>query len=216
MKRKIAILAAVVLGGQSFTAVATAENKTAENKMGYRLETAGQASELTRAGGSLGMKIGPKDDITSEGLTFQVLKVEGVVEDSPAAQAGLKIGDQIIAVDGRVFPDTKTFAEYVGSIKPGQQIELDYMPEGGGPKQAQRVGVTIGEGGHATSPQADAPKSSGGLSTGQRVAIGVGAAAIFGCYEFDCFSKLKKKYEDERAKHSAPPGAGAAVPASKP
>ena len=199
MKREIAILAAVLLGSQSLSAAASADNK-----MGYHLETADQASSLTKAGGSLGMKVGPKDDITSEGLTFQVLKVEGVVADSPAAQAGLKAGDQIIAVDRHVFSNTKTFAEYVGSIEPGKQIDVDYMPEGGGPKQAQRVGVTVGKGGHMAVPKPDAPKTAAGLSTGEKVAIGLGAAAVFGCYEYDCFSKLKKKYEDERVKQGQP------------
>ena len=197
MKREIAMVAAVLLGSQSLVAVAAA----ADNKMGYTLETPEQAATLAKAGGSLGMKVGPKDDITSEGLTFQVLKVEGVVAESPASQAGLKVGDQIIAVSGHVFPNTKTFAEYVGSIEPGRQIDVDYMPDGGGPKDAKRVGVTVGKGGHAAQPKADAPKSAGGLSTGDKVAIGVGAAAIFGCYEFDCFKKLKAKYEEERAKH---------------
>ena len=197
MKREIAIGVAVLLGGQSLAGVAVADNK-----MGYTLETPEQAAALTKAGGSLGMKVGPKDDITSEGLTFQVLKVEGVVADSPASQAGLKVEDQIIAVDGHVFPNTKTFAEYVGSIDPGRQIDVDYMPQGGGPKDAKRVGVTVGKGGHATQPKADAPRSAGGLSTGDKVAIGVGAAAIFGCYEFDCFKKLKAKYEEERAKRA--------------
>lgn len=197
MKREIAVMAAVLLGAQSLSVAASADNK-----MGYQLETAEQSSALTKAGGSLGMKIGPEDTITSQGLTFQVLKIEGLVEGSPAAQAGLKIGDQIIAVNAHVFPDTRTFAEYVGSIAPGRQIDIDYMPKGGGPKEAQRVGVTVGEGGHASKPQADAPKSAAGLSTGDKVAIGLGAAAIFGCYEFDCYGKLKAKYEAERKEHS--------------
>ncbi len=211
MKRKIAMVVAVLLGSQSLA--------SADNKMGYKLETPEQASSLTKAGGSLGMKVGPKDDITSEGLTFQVLKVEGVVADSPASQAGLKVGDQIIAVDGHVFPNTRTFAEFVGSIEPGKQIDVDYMPENGGPKDAKRVGVTIGKGGHATKPKEDAPKSAAGLSTGDKVAIGVGAAAIFGCYEFDCFKKLKAKYEEERAKHvpaTSVPAAGAPAGAAHP
>ena len=215
MKRGIAMAAAVLLGSQSLASVALADNK-----MGYKMETAEQATALAKAGGSLGMKVGPKDDITSEGLTFQVLKVEGVVGDSPAAQAGLKVGDQIIAVDGHVFPNTKTFAQYVGSIEPGKQIDVDYMPESGGPKDAKRVAVTVGKGGHAAKPKEEAAKTGGGLSTGQKVAIGVGAAAIFGCYEFDCFKKLKAKYEAERANMrpsaSGTPAAGAPATVAHP
>ena len=171
----------------------------ADNKMGYQIVTPEQASALPRAGGSLGMKIGPEEMIDSEGLHFAVLKVEGVQPSSPAAQAGLKVGDQIIAVNSRVFPNVAAFAGYVGSVPPGQQIEIDFMPAGGGPKQAQRVGVTVGEAGHAVPPHQDAPQS-GGRSTGDNVAVGLGAAAIFGCYEYNCYSRLKEKIAEERAK----------------
>ena len=173
---------------------------SADNKMGYQIVTPEQAAAMPRAGGSLGMKIGPEEMIDSEGLHFAVLKVEGVQQSSAASQAGLKIGDQIIAVNGRVFPNVAAFAGYVGSIPPGQQIEVDFMPAGGGPKQAQRVGVTVGEGGRAAAPHQDVPRSNGGLSTGDKVAIGLGAAAIFGCYEYNCYSRLKERIAEERAK----------------
>lgn len=199
MQRQIAIVAAVLIGSQSLVGLASADNK-----MGYKLETSADAASLTKAGGSLGMKVGPEDDIDSEGLSFQVLKVEGVVGGSPASQAGLKVGDQIIAVNGHVFPNTKTFAEYVGSIKPGQQIDVDYMPQGAGPKDAKRVGVTVGEGGRAKAPEQSGAKSAGGLSTGEKVAIGLGAAAVIGCYEYGCVSKLKKKYQQEHTKDAQP------------
>ncbi len=125
----------------------------AENPMGYRLQSAQEAAGLQRSGGSLGMKVGAEHQINSGNMTFELLKVEGVGEASPAAQAGLKVGDQLIAVDGRVFPNVATFAEYVGSVPPGRQIEIDYMPAGAGPGQAQRVGVTVGQSGHAAQRQ---------------------------------------------------------------
>ena len=184
----------------AFTSVVTFGSALADNQMGYHLQTAEQAGNLQRAGGSLGMKVGPEKEITSEGMTFELLKIEGVGQSSPASQAGLRVGDQIIAVDGRVFPDVPTFAAYVGSVAPGHQIAVDYMPAGGGPQQAQRVGVTVGEGGQAAPAHHDVPREAG-LSTGDKVAIGVGAAAVFGCYEAGCFSRLKKGYEAERAKH---------------
>lgn len=199
MRREIALLAAALVGSLSVQGPAAADNK-----MGYKLETAAEASGLAKAGGSLGMKVGPEDNINSEGLSFQLLKVEGVNAGSPAAEAGLKVGDQIIAVNGRVFPNTKTFADYVGSIRPGEQIDVDYMPQGSGPKQAERVGVTVGEGGHAAKPKQQAQKSAGGLSTGEKVAIGLGAAALIGCYEYGCYSKLKNRFGGGAAKTEAP------------
>ena len=169
--------------------------------MGYRLQGAEQSASLRKAGGSLGMKVGPERVISSGGMTFELLKVEGIGASSPAEQAGLKVGDQIIAVDGRVFPNVPTFAEYVGSVPPGHRIEVDYMPAGGGPQQAQRVGVTVGEGGRAAKP-VDAARGS--LSTGEKIAIGAGAIAVFGCYEAGCFSRLKKEYDTARDKRSLP------------
>lgn len=171
---------------------------SADNAMGYRLQSAEQSTGLQRAGGSLGMRVGLLREISSGGMRFELLKVEAVGKDSPAAQAGLAVGDQIIAVNGRVFPTVASFAEYVGSIPPGQQIQVDYMPAGGGPQQAQRVGVTVGQGGRA-APRRTASEHAG-LSTGEKIAIGVGAAALIGCYEAGCASRIKKKIEEERAK----------------
>ena len=185
---------ALLLGSPLLSAPARADNP-----MGYRMQTAEQAASLQRSGGSLGMRVGPVHQISSGGLTFELLKVEGVGEASPAAQAGLKVGDQLIAVDGRVFPNVATFAAYVGSVPPGHQVEVDYMPAGAGPGQAQRVGVTVGEGGRAAARQ-DVSRNTG-LSTGAKVAIGVGAAAIIGCYETNCYSRLKTRIEEERERH---------------
>ena len=185
----VLFLASVGLRGLAF----------ADNQMGYRLQSTEQSEGLRRAGGSLGMKVGPEKEITSGGMTFELLKIEGVGAASPAEQAGLKVGDQIIAVDARVFPNIASFATYVGSIAPGRQIEVDYMPAGGGPGQAQRVGVTVGESGKAAAPHRDVARGSG-LSTGDKVAIGVGAAAVIGCYETGCYTRLKTKLEAEREK----------------
>ncbi len=166
----------------------------AENQMGYQLLSARQATELPRRGGALGIDVGRAQQITDSGMTFELLRVNGVRRGSPGAQAGFNVGDQIIAVDGRVFPSVAAFAAYIGSVRPGRQITVDYMPAGGGPQQAQRVGVTVGAGGRAVpaqqagAAQQDDQAGSTGLSTGAKVAIGAGAAALFGCYELGCFS----------------------------
>ena len=134
------------------------------------------------------MDVGRGQQIADGGMNFELLRVNGVRRGSPGAQAGFNVGDHIIAVDGRVFPSVAVFAAYVGSVRPGQQISVDYIPAGGGPQQAQRVGVTVGAGGRAAPPQRAEQVQPGGLSTGTKVAIGIGAAALFGCYELGCFS----------------------------
>ncbi len=124
--------------------------------MGYKLLPADQATELPRMGGALGMSVGPDKQITDDGMTFELLRVNGVGQNSAGGQAGFRTGDEIISVDGHVFPSVAAFAGYVGSIQPGRQISVDYIPAGGGPQQAQRIDVTLGEAGRPAPAQQDA------------------------------------------------------------
>jgi membrane-associated protease RseP (regulator of RpoE activity) len=161
----------------------------ADNPMSYRLLSQQEAAGLPHNRGALGMQVERAQQITDDGMTFDILRVKQVRPGSPGAQAGFKFGDQIIAVDGRVFASLASFAAYVGSVAPGTQASVDYIPAGGGPQQAQRIGVTVGAAGQTAVPngQANGPPATG-MSTGTKVAIGVGAAALFGCYELGCFS----------------------------
>lgn len=179
----------------------------AENQMGYRLLSPQEAANLPHNRGSLGMEIERAQQITDGGMTFDIIRVKGVRRGSPGAQAGFSAGDQIIAVDGRVFPSLTTFAAYVGSVQPGTAASVDYIPANGGPAQAQRVAVTVGAaGGGAEAPaQAVAPT---GMSTGTKVAIGVGAAALLGCYEMGCFSHQRPAQATAASQPSYQPPAG--------
>jgi S1-C subfamily serine protease len=159
----------------------------AENAMGYRLLSAQEATALPRNHGSLGMDVERSQEITDGGMTFDIIRIKQVQRGSPGARAGFKTGDQIIAVDGRVFPTLVSFAAYIGALSPGTQATIDYIPVGGGPAQAQRVPVTVGVSGRSSKPNEETTSSTG-LSTGTKVAIGVGAVALLGCYEMGCFS----------------------------
>ena len=182
-----ALLAASLLGSQCLPRPALAQNA-----MGYQLLSAQQAAQLPRRGGALGLDVGPAQRINDRsGMTFELLRVNGIHRGSPGAQAGVSVGDLIIAADGRVFPSVAAFAAYNGSVPPGQQISQDYIPAGGGPQQAQRVAVPVGAGGRAVPTQPNDQARSTGLSTGTKLAIGAGAAALFGCYELGCFSRSK-------------------------
>jgi membrane-associated protease RseP (regulator of RpoE activity) len=163
----------------------------ADNQMGYRLLSDQDAQNLPRNHGALGMAIEAAQRITDGGMTFDLIRVKQVRSGSPGEQAGFHPGDEIIAVNGEVFSSLATFAQYVGSVQPGSQINVDYIPAGGGPQQAQRIAVTVGMAGQAAqaAPQADqSNQPQTGLSTGTKVAIGMGAVALFGCYELGCFS----------------------------
>ena len=183
--RIVTSLAATVL-----LAAAAPTAALAQNPMGYRLLSAQEAAALPHNHGALGLDIERSQEITDAGMTFDIIRIRQVRSGSPGAQAGLRPGDQIIAVDGRVFPTLATFAAYVGAMSPGTRASIDYIPAGGGPAQAERVTVIIGASGppaqSARNPNGAAPAAS--LSTGDKVAIGVGAAALLGCYELGCFS----------------------------
>ena len=88
----------------------------------------------------------------SGGMTFRLLRVNSVKPGAAGAQAGFRKGDQIISVDGRVFPGVPAFADYVGSLAPGRQINVDFLPNGGGPQEAQRLTATLGGGASGTAP----------------------------------------------------------------
>ena len=177
-----ALVAAALLCLQAMPASAQTQNQ-----MNYRLMTPQEASSLPPKGGALGMDIVSGERINDGGLNFELLRIKGVRVGTPGAQAGFHAGDQIVAADGRVFPTLQTFAAYVRSLPPGKLMAVDTIPAGGGPQQAQRIGVTVGDGGRAVQPAQSDPAHDG-LSTGTKLAIGVGAVALFGCYEMGCFS----------------------------
>lgn len=170
-------VAAALVAASLLAAQCVAPPARADNAMGYRLLAPQDAAQLPRNHGSLGLDVERAQRIADNGLVFDIIRVKQVRRGSAGARAGFHPGDQIIAIDGLVFPNLQAFAAFVGSLPPGRQISVDTIPAGGGPQQAQRVAVTIGD-----------AKASGGLSTGSKVAIGVGAAALFGCYELGCFS----------------------------
>ena len=167
----------------------------ADNQMGYRLLSQEDAQNLPHNHGALGMDIEAAQRITDGGMTFDLIRVKQVRSGSPGEQAGFHAGDEIIAVDGTVFPSLAAFAEYVGSVQPGSQINVDTIPAGGGPQQAQRIAVTVGAAGQAAPQATQSAQPRTGLSTGTKVAIGVGAVALFGCYELGCFSRHRSGVE---------------------
>ncbi|MGI4747710.1 MAG: PDZ domain-containing protein [Janthinobacterium lividum] len=168
----------------------------AENRMGYQLLSSQEAANLAQNGGRLGLDVERAQQISDAGMIFEIMRVKAVRPGSAGAQAGFNVGDQIIAINSRVFPSIAAFAAYVGATPPGRQLVVDYMPARGGPQQAQRVSVTAGPLNNTTAsytqPSQDGQPVSHGMSTGTKVAIGVGAVALLGCYEAGCFSSHRK------------------------
>jgi hypothetical protein len=158
----------------------------AENTMGYRQLSVEQAARLPNNHGALGLDVAPAKRIADSGMTFNLMEVKTVKAGSPGAAAGLQRGDQVIAVNGRVFPTVTAFAAYLKSMRPGTRITVDYIPAGGGPANAERVAVVVGKPAHSGTQYSQAAERPGGMST--RTKIGIGAAAVLGCYYLGCFS----------------------------
>jgi membrane-associated protease RseP (regulator of RpoE activity) len=158
----------------------------ASNPMGYTLISASDAASLPRNGGSLGMEIERAEQISSDGMIFDLVRIKSVRRGGAAASAGLEAGDEIVAVDGHLFATLQAFAAYIGSVHPGRQVMIDLIPPGGGPQQAQRVTVAVGAASRSGQVPETASARNPGMSTGTKVAIGLGL--LFGCYELGCFS----------------------------
>lgn len=162
------------------------------NAMGYRMLTSQDAATLPRGGATLGLDVQSTQQINEQGLSFSVLRVTQVRQGSPAAAGGLQRGDNLIAVNGYVFPGIREFAQYVASLSPGTSMTVDFIPAGSRPDNAQRISLRLGgQGGYQDRGRyAQGPdEKPTGMST--KTKLGLGAAALFGCYELGCFSSGK-------------------------
>jgi serine protease Do len=93
--------------------------------------------------GRLGVVI---QDLTKElAESFEIdqrngILVAQVLEDSPAAQAGLKQGDVILLLDGSEVNEVAQFRNKIALTKPGTEVELQVLRDG----KKQKIEVVIG------------------------------------------------------------------------
>jgi len=78
----------------------------------------------------------PDMDATAAGVTLA-----GVSDSSPAAKAGLKKGDRIVAMAGTPVVDLRAMVEVLRSHPPGETIEVVYMRD----FLERKVKVTLGK-----------------------------------------------------------------------
>jgi serine protease Do len=84
--------------------------------------------------GWLGVQIQPVTAGIADSLGMK--KAEGALvdepqADSPAAKAGIKAGDVIIAVNGNTVKDAREMARIIGMMPPNTAVKLDILRNGG-------------------------------------------------------------------------------------
>jgi serine protease Do len=83
--------------------------------------------------GYLGVKIQPmtQDMADSMGLkSASGAMIDEATQGTPAAEAGLKPGDVITKVNGDAVADAGDLTRRIGSMKPGDKVDLTYMRDG--------------------------------------------------------------------------------------
>jgi serine protease Do len=71
------------------------------------------------------------------------IKVTDVISESPAGKAGLKDGDIITKFNGKAVTDPESLASMVREKKPGDEVEIAYLPAG--QKKEKKIKVKLGE-----------------------------------------------------------------------
>ena len=96
--------------------------------------------EATHA--QLGVTLAGQDGTaTADGTTRQSATVAEVVAGSPAASAGLRAGDQVVAVDGIATPGSDSLVAVVHEHAPGDQVVLTVVRGG----QSQEITATLAQ-----------------------------------------------------------------------
>jgi serine protease Do len=119
--------------------------------------------------GWLGVQLQTVSAEVAEGLGLKEERgtlVASVVPDSPAAKAGLKAGDIVLAANGKPLADAKTLARVVGDSRPGTSLTLEVSREQKTRDLEVRIGTPPGDEGVAA-----AAESAGGAAATPRLGL---------------------------------------------
>jgi len=119
-----------------------------------------------RAGGKvergwLGVYVQPMNDDLAKALGLDrtrgalIAQVQG---DSPAAKAGLKAGEVVLAVGGKAVEQSRDLARHIADIKPGSKAELTVWRD----KKEATVSVTLQELKTDQAKRSDTPRNERG------------------------------------------------------
>ncbi|EMI18994.1 M6 family metalloprotease domain protein [Rhodopirellula maiorica SM1] len=118
-------------GGEKANVTVWREGQTTQREV----QLASKADQPPASHGAwLGVMLSP----TEEG---QGVRVERVMPESPAADAGLRSGDIIVKCDKRAVSDAQTFASSVEDKGPGTKLQLTVKRDG----DQKQISVTLGD-----------------------------------------------------------------------
>ena len=92
--------------------------------------------------GYIGVRIQPVTADLADGLGLKDAKgalVAGLSDDGPAAKAGVKSGDAILAVNGQSIGEAKELSRDIAALKPGDKATLSVWRDG----QTKTIDITI-------------------------------------------------------------------------
>lgn len=94
--------------------------------------------------GWLGVEIQPVNKDIADSLGLADAKgalVSNAQDDSPGKAAGIKAGDVITAVDGKIIDSPRELARIIGDMAPGKEVEVSLWRSG----KSENVKVTLGQ-----------------------------------------------------------------------
>ncbi|NBW97127.1 MAG: PDZ domain-containing protein [Planctomycetia bacterium] len=147
---------------------------------------------MTRKGGAaepLDVEL-PAQPQRTTGMAMTALPVRAVQDDSPAARAGIRAGDRIVAVDGDPVGDPLALDDRLRALV-GKSVRLDLVRDGGGtevveavprevdwleesrwptsPAAVSTLGVAVGVDALVAAVATDGPAARAGIVPGDRV-----------------------------------------------
>ncbi len=87
------------------------------------LKAGGDAPRPPRNGGGRRVSFGTMPDFAYRGPG---VKVASVIEDSPAAKAGIRKGDILLGMDGEEMKDLRSFSQMLGRHEPGDVVKVRF------------------------------------------------------------------------------------------
>ncbi|KWV45361.1 serine peptidase [Bradyrhizobium macuxiense] len=129
--------------------------------------------------GWLGVQVQPVTTGIAESLGLKQAQgalVDEAQPDTPAAQAGLKAGDVITAVNGNPIKDSRTLAREISGMAPGSSAKLDILRKG----NAQTITVTLAKMPNDTQKVARADESEQGSKGIPHLGLSVAPAGDVG------------------------------------